>query len=110
MVNIGLSDLEWFTGSQARQTALQLRGGLMKEYEAFDSVYEGFKNKYSKKEFFDAWVDLKTKGYDAPIIEQGYEQRVLVPFLDQINMSGRSNVEWTYEKRNGINGFAIRAT
>ena len=110
LVNLGLNDLEWFTGSSVRQIALQVRGGLMAEYEAFDSVYPGFKDKYTKKEFFDAWVDLKTKGYDAPLIAKGYDQKVLVPFLDQINMSGRSNVEWSYEKKNGISGFVIRAT
>ena len=65
---------------------------------------------FSKQNFFDAWIDLKSKGYDAPIVMEGYDQRVMVPFLDQINFSSLNNVEWLYEKRQGIMGFSVRAT
>ena len=110
LINLKSTDLEWFKGSQIKQTASQLRVGLLNEYNAFESVYPGFKNLYSKKDFFDAWVDIKAKGFDAPIIEQGYDQRVLVPFLDQINLSKEANVKWSYENKDGVRGFSIRAT
>ena len=110
LINLESDDLEWFKGSQIKQTAVQLKNQLQKEYNAFESVYPGFKKLYSKKDFFDTWVDLKSKGFDAPIIEQGYDQRVLVPFLDQINFGTEENVKWSYENKDGVRGFSIRAT
>ena len=91
--------------------ATQMKNGISKEYSTFDALHSGFKSKYSQQEFFDAWTILQAKAYDVEYILPGFNQRVLAPFIDQINFGVLGNVEWKYEKReDGKVGYFIKAT
>ena len=91
--------------------ATQMKNGISKEYNTFDTLHSGFKSKYSQQEFFDAWTILQAKAYDVEYILPGFNQRVLAPFIDQINFSVLGNVEWKYEKREDSKvGYFIKAT
>ena len=74
---------------------------LTSEYNTFETLHPGFKDKYSKTEFFETWTIMKAKTKDIELLLPGFTQKALAPFIDQINFSVQGNIDWKYERREG---------
>ena len=108
MLFLSEDDLAWYEGSILSVEAVMTKKGLQAEYATICEKYPGFGSKHSEQDFLETYKMVTSRAFEAATVHPLYEQKMMVPFLDQFNHRRDANVKWAYN-RDGNSGFYVHA-